>query len=286
MNRNSEKEILHHLKNGVSQLTPDHADRLWEQPVAPADGSEWYLDAAEKPPARRSRWISAVAACLVLCILSGVLFQAMPTASVCLDVNPSVMLEVNYRDRVTKATPCNEDAVEILGGMDLTGTDLDVALYAILGSMVHHGYLTSDTDTILVSVHSGNQGRADELESEVTDMVAQSLQKMIQAGEILSHQLEGDEMTPDESEAGCTPGKTAFIEDLVEKYPQLEEDDLEELTIDEIVSLLNEEKLDYSDYKEKGEDDDDWEEDDDDEEEEDEDDEDDDDEDEEDEDDD
>ena len=261
MSRNSEEQILQHLKNGISRLTPDDAGALWEQPVSPADGTEWYLDSVKKP-VRRSRWISALAACLVLCILSGVLFQSMPSASVCLDVNPSIMLDVNYRNRVTKATACNEDAAEILGEMDLSGTDLDVALYAILGSMVHHGYLTTDADTILVSVHSGNRSRADALEAEVTGMVSQSLRELIHAGEILSCQLSEDDLAADVSHSGCTPGKAAFIGDLLRRYPQLEEDDLEDLSIDEIVSLLKQEHLDYSDYSDE-DDEDDWDDDDD-----------------------
>ena len=46
-----------------------------------------------------------------------------------------------------------------------------------------------------------------------------------------------------------TPGKATFIEALKDKYPQLEEEDLEELTVDEIVSHLTQEGLDYSEYQ-------------------------------------
>ena len=207
-------------------------------------------------------------------MLSGALFQSMPTASVFLDVNPSVSLRVNYRDRVTKAVACNSDAEEILENMDLSGTDLDVALYAILGSMVHHGYLTADTDTVLISVHSSNLNRAEELESEVTDIVSQGLQQMIQAGEVISHQLEDQELIPDPDGPDLSPGKAAFIEALREKYPSLDEEDLEDMSIDEIISQLQEEGLDYSDDDDndhdrdddddQDDDDDDWDDDDDD----------------------
>ena len=246
MSQISDEKLLHHLRNGISRLTPDQADSLWDQPVTPADGSEWYLDPSVRKAPSHRRWIGAVAACLVLCLLSGICFQAMPTASVYLDVNPSVSLQVNYRNRVTKATACNQDAVEILEDMDLSGTDLDVAVYAILGSMVHHGYLTEDTDTVLVSVHSSNHSRADALEAQVTDIVSQGLQEMIQAGEVISHQLEDNEMIPDSSEPDFSPGKAAFIDGLKEKYPQLDDEDLEDMSIDEIVSQLEEDGLDYA----------------------------------------
>ena len=228
----------------------------------PADGSEWYLESASakhpKHP-KKKYLISAVAACLVLCFLSAFLFQLMPSASVYLDVNPSVMLKVNNRNRVTQATACNGDAVRILGDLDFRGADLDVALYAILGSMVHNGYLTESKDTVLVSVQCANTARANNLESKVTDVVSRDLKDMINAGEVLSHRVGANEAEKDNAEEQFSPGKTSFIKDLTEKYPQLDGDDLEDLTIDEIVSVLKGEDLDYSDYRRQNDDDEDHE---------------------------
>ena len=254
MSKTSDEKILKHIADGITQLTPDGAEELWAQPIAPADGSEWYLDSTvQKPHLKKKKYyIGTLAACLALCIISAALFQSMPSAAVYLDVNPSVELRVNYRNRVTTAIPHNSDAVEILEEMDLKGTDLDVALYAILGSMVHHGYLTDSTDTILISVHSANTNRANELELEVTDTVSKSLEQMINAGEVLSQQI--DQTNSDQS---STPGKTAFVEALKDQYPQLETEDLEELTVDEIVSHLKQEGLDYSEYQDDDEDNDD-----------------------------
>ena len=134
---NQDEKLLKHIERGISALTPDRGEALWDQPTAPAKGSEWYLDGTgQKPKAIR---YAALAACLILCLTATMLFRFMPSASVYLDVNPSVELKVNYSNRVTGAIPRNDDAEEILADMDLRGTDLDVALYAILGSMVHHG---------------------------------------------------------------------------------------------------------------------------------------------------
>ncbi len=252
MSQIPDEKLLHKLSDAVSQMVPDRAEELWEQPVTEADGSEWFLDstAAKRPKVAKKRYfISAVAACLVLCIVSAFLFPLMPSASVYLDVNPSVMLKVNYRNRVTEVSACNVDGEKILGDMDFSGADLDVALYAILGSMVHHGYLTESKDTILVSVQCANATRAKKLKTEVSSVVSDSLQNMINAGEVLSHQVEADDVHEEDDDTDFTPGKAAFIKELTEKYPQLEEEDLDDLTMDEIVSLLEKEDLDYSDYK-------------------------------------
>ena len=258
MNQIPEEKILHHIEKGISQLTPANGEILWNQPAAPATGSEWYLDGTSRKSRRVPTGYAVLAACLVLCLTVTMLFQFMPTASVYLDVNPSVELKVNYSNRVTGAVPRNEDAKEILADMDLRGTDLDVALYAILGSMVHHGYLTQAQDTILISVYSPNTTRAASLEVRVSDTVTQTLDKMIQSGEVLTHRLHDEDLNQKDDDA--TPGKSAFIDELEDKYPQLEEADLDSLTVDEIISLLEQENLDYSDYKDSDEDDEDDEE--------------------------
>ena len=45
-------------------------------------------------------------------------------------MNPGVELTVNRQEKVLSAAPTNEDAVDILDGMELKGTPLDVAMNA------------------------------------------------------------------------------------------------------------------------------------------------------------
>ena len=244
-----DEKIEQHLSDSIRKLTPDRSEQLWQQPVEQASGSEWFLDTGRQQKRTGKRYlIPAAAACLLLCIVSTLLFNLMPSAAVYLDVNPSITLKVNYRSRVTEAVACNEDAVTVLDGMDLKGTDLDVALYAILGSMVHHGYLSESKDTILVSVQSANTHRASELEEEVTAIVTQGLDEMIHAGEVLSQQVDTEDMEQEDTDKEFTPGKAVFIRQLRELYPQLKDEDLESMTVDEILALLNRENLDYSHY--------------------------------------
>ena len=247
MIHNREEEILDHIAHEITPLVPEFQEELWNRPVPSASSTEWYLDSSvsHTPGGSRKYLVSTIAACLVLCMFSVFLFQLLPSASIYLDVNPSVTLRVNYRNRVTKAVACNEDAEKILADMDLRGADLDAALYAILGSMVHHGYLTEAKNTVLISVHSGNENRAKELRAEVACIVNQNLDTMLCAGEVLSQEIDEQSMDPD---LNATTGKAAFIEKLKDEYPQLKKENLLNMTMDEIVSLLTKENLDYSDY--------------------------------------
>ena len=254
----SDEKILKNISDSVSKLTPDKAQEIWKKPVLLADEDPWYLDSestAKTKSKKRNSMLRVIAACLALCIFAGLMYGNMPSAAVYLDVNPSIVLDVNYRDRITGVRACNKDAEIVLGEMDLKGTDLDVGIYAILGSMVRHGYLTEAKDTVLVSVQCSNESRADKLQENVSGQVSESLRSLINAGEVLSQQV--DEEDEDEDDCSCTPGKTSFIEDLLKKYPQLKKYELQNLTMDEIVELLEKEDLDFSDYLDDDEDDDD-----------------------------
>ena len=255
MSHISDEKLLKHLFGAISDITPDLEDRLWDEPVTPADGSEWYLDTGgkyKKNQKKKNYFITAVAACCILCIISTCMFQFLPSASVYLDVNPSILLKVNNRDHVTKAEACNQDAKEILEDLDLRGTDLNVALYAILGSMVHHGYLTEYKDTVLVSVHSANTNRAAELEDSISVMITDDLKELINSGDVLTHSIDTDEISPSDNDTDATPGKDLFIQDLIKKFPELQSYPLNDMTMDEIIDLLDEKNLDYSGYKKSG----------------------------------
>ncbi len=114
------------------------------------------------------KWTTLVAACLAVMLLGGggVFYQqANAVASVVsLDVNPSIELKVNRSEKVLVCTPLNEDAKAILAdmgnGADLKGAKLDVAVNAIVGSLVRNGYLDSISSAIMISVEDKDTARA------------------------------------------------------------------------------------------------------------------------------
>ena len=116
----------------------------------------------------KRRWTSLIAACLAVMLLGGGLFYQRVNAVasvVSLDVNPSIELKVNRSEKVLVCTPLNEDAKAILAdmgnGADLKGAKLDVAVNAIVGSLVRNGYLNSISSAIMISVEDKDTARAE-----------------------------------------------------------------------------------------------------------------------------
>ena len=137
---------------------------------------------AKKTPAKIRRTLAA--ACLAAALLgggSGLHLQANAVASVVsLDVNPSIELTLNRSEKVLACTPVNEEAQAILadmdGGADLKGAKLDVAVNAIVGSLVRKGYLSSISSAIMISVEDSDTARAEKLQRELTNTVDSILQ--------------------------------------------------------------------------------------------------------------
>ena len=75
------------------------------------------------------------------------------------------------RKKVRTVTAQNEDAVQILDGMDLKGTDLKVAVNALLGSLVKHGYIGELANSILVTVENDDSQRGERLQTEIVEEI-------------------------------------------------------------------------------------------------------------------
>ena len=75
----------------------------------------------KKKNQRMKKWMQAMAACLAVLLLGGgVLVQQAHavTSVVSLDVNPSIELRVNSREKVVSCQPLNDEAAAVLADMD------------------------------------------------------------------------------------------------------------------------------------------------------------------------
>ncbi len=236
----------------MKSLVPEKAEELWQMDVPRADGNEWYLDGTGH---RRSgfhyiaRALSATAACLVVWMIAFYMIQLRTDATIYLDVNPSVELQINRREKVILARAANPDGEVILDNMDLKNTDLDIAMNAILGSMVRHGYLSEAENLILLSVDSRDTGRAEELQKRLTTDIDECLVSMLGEGTILNQTLEtAEELKNLSSEYQITPGKAYLLQRIIEKYPELSYKKLAEFTMNQLIPYLQENGVDPEEF--------------------------------------
>ena len=192
------------------------------------------------------KWTTLVAACLAVMLLcgGGVFYQqAHAVASVVsLDVNPSIELKVNRSEKVLACAPLNEDAKAILAdmsnGADLKGAKLDVAVNAIVGSLVRNGYLDSISSAIMISVEDKDTARAEKLQRELTSAVDGVLQTSEAKAAVLTQTLTQDAAREQQArENNISTGKAALVNRVLAINPSLKFDALAKLSVEELKDL-------------------------------------------------
>ena len=193
----------------------------------------------------KRRWTSLIAACLAVMLLGGGLFyqRANAVASVVsLDVNPSIELKVNRSEKVLVCTPLNEDAKAILADMSngaaLKGAKLDVAVNAIVGSLVRNGYLDSISSAIMISVEDNDTARAEKLQRELTSTVDGVLQTSEAKASVLTQTLTQDAGLEQQArENNISTGKAALVNRVLALNATLKFDALAKLSVEELKDL-------------------------------------------------
>lgn len=219
------EEIAGHLKSAMDILTPDVLDRI--DLTIPQEAYR------ERPKTlmlyRRMRTvINVAAACLCVAVLgSGVAaFQNSRIDSfVGIDVNPSIELSVNRNEKVLKAEALNADAVEILDDMNLKNVDLNIAVNAVIGSMVRHGYLEGTENAILVTVSNDDIQKAASLRQTVVGDIEVSLKEHSLEAVVYDQQASvTNAVKAIAEEYGISYGKAYFLQELIDENNLSEEE--------------------------------------------------------------
>lgn len=193
------------------------------------------------------KWMQTVAACLAVLLLGGgglLVQQAHAVTSVVsLDVNPSIELRVNSREKVVSCQALNQEAQAVLedmdGGRDLKGVKADVAVNAIVGSLVRCGYLDSLSSAILISVEDKDQARAQRLQQELTGAVDGALAAGDSQAAVLSQTVQQDKELEKQAKANnISTGKAALIRQAMALNGSLNFEGLAQLSVEELRDLI------------------------------------------------
>ena len=200
----------------------------------------------QRPRRRRSLAAYAVAACLALLLIGGsglglMYRQSNAVASVVsLDVNPSMEMRVSQSEKVLSVTALNAEAEEVLADLPLEGTDLNVAVNAVIGSLLRHGYLDSISSAILISVEDSDANRAARLQQSLSTEVGTALQNAQSGASVLSQTVTQDAGLDSLAQAnGVSVGKAYLIESIRGINSSLDFNDLAALSVEELKQMVS-----------------------------------------------
>ena len=234
-----ERELEQRLRTAVEHAAPDPLDRILAA-CGPQAGTVLPFEA----PKKKRRWAPlAVAAALVVMCCGAFGISSWRGANavdsvVMLDVNPSLSMTVSSKERVLSVTPFNQDAEVILGDMDLTGTDLDVAVNALIGSMLQNGYLSDIQNAILVSVENQDAAKSAQLQQHLTDTINSVFQGGSLEGAVLSQTVtESADLNALAQQYGISVGKASLIQEVIAQDSTLTFASLAPLSVNEIALI-------------------------------------------------
>ena len=123
-------------------------------------------------------------------------------------------------------------------GADLKGAKLDVAVNAIVGSLVRNGYLDSISSAIMISVEDKDAARAEKLQRELTSAVDGVLQTSEAKAAVLTQTLTQDAGREQQArENNISTGKAALVNRVLAINPSLKFDALAKLSVEELKDL-------------------------------------------------
>ncbi len=136
-------------------------------------------------------------------------------AIVALDVNPSLELEVNEREEVEEVHALNEEAEIVLGDMDLVDVDLDVAVNAIIGSMLQNGYLSAEQNSILISVDADDLREMEALKESVSGKVSELLDGSNIEASVITQSFEKEHVKHKAEKDNISAAKATLIDKII-----------------------------------------------------------------------
>lgn len=226
------------LYKTFQEITPDCLESIHEELKQRKD--EQFMVEMTKKKRQRYYMIPVVIVSMVIC-----LFILWPTSSkiyatVALDVNPSVELDIDDQHMIQKVKANNDDGQKIIGDMKLKGVDLEVGMNALIGSMLKEGYISELKNSLLISVTGDHQKENEVLRKELSDEIDQLLKNHHIDGSVVSLALEDDEnIDALASKYHISTGKAQLIKSLIAKNTQYTFEELKDLSVNELNILLS-----------------------------------------------
>lgn len=272
MKKFGKNKIREDLDRAVSEITPDIYESVSSERVGKASSP---LPGA---PRRRTtgRMIAVVlAVCICVSALAATLIlsrdsditgpsgeSSSPAVSgtestspiyegntiITIDVNPGIELTADPTDKVIAVRALNPEGQTVIGDMELVGTDLELAVNAITGSMVRNGYLVGTDGRILVSVICEDDARSQQLVSSLSGGINSAMQNSGVNAVILDsvYNSEQADISSLAESLSITYGKAALIKGISDKYPSLDVSSLASMSLWNITKLVSDEELDIS----------------------------------------
>ena len=225
---------MNEIKKAFTKITPHRLDDIKEELKS---RDENIVIETKKKKRRYLFALPVVALCTAMILMLLPATNAVQTV-VGLDVNPSVELNLNDDYKIVEVKTNNEDGKKIVGDMDLTGSDIEVGVNALIGAMLKEGYIDELKNSLLISVTGENEQENEKLRQQLSLNIEELLKASDINGSIVSQTISDKEIEALAKKYQISVGKAEIIQQLVAKNSLYTFDSLKDLSIHELNLLL------------------------------------------------
>ena len=237
------------LAEAVRRAAPEKLDDILKECEGRRMTDLTIVRETRKTSKKWAAFAGAAAAVLVLAVVGVFGYQSMfrVDSVIGIDVNPSIELKTSRSEKILAASPLNSDAEKILGDMNLKNVDLDVAMNAIIGSMLKNGYISDIKNSVLITVENPDSEKSAALQKKLAEEVNALLEQNSLEGAVVSQVLPEDKELRNLAEQyGISLGKASFIQDLIRQDSTLKFEDMAGLAINDLNLLAESKKVPMS----------------------------------------
>ena len=235
----NEKEILNRLKNSIEQAPIDILEKIKEgarEKMLRHDDITWQD--TSRFSFRKLMPYASIAAGFLLVFFGWQYQVRMPDSHIYIDVNPSVEIVTNRQDKVINILADNIDGERIVKNLDYKGKNIYQVTEEVLDRMMDEDYLNKNHEFLLLSVYNKNQKRAEEKKQSLDKKIHDHLEAKDLQPIVLLQKIDYTSTIEEYAKKhGISVSKMTFIRNLIILNPELQTEDLVNLSIENLVSL-------------------------------------------------
>lgn len=164
---------------------------------------------------------------------------ASDEAYLTIEINPSIEVVVNRRDKVVYASALNDDGEVLLAEADFEGRDIKVAVEFIIERAVELGYIDPGAEEITVSVAvlGRDKPKQEKLREKVCARFNQSFASRGMYGHARGKEFPAEIVTVAE-ELGISPERLMVVKQAMIFNPELTLEECLEMTVEDLIKTI------------------------------------------------
>nr|WP_300004030.1 hypothetical protein [Tissierella sp.] len=242
----TEKNILDKIKKSIDSRDTDILDNI---KVAPRTKMIKHDDITRQSGLidsfKKALPYASVAVIFLVAFLGWQFQTITPDSQVYLDVNPSVNFITNRQDKIIELHADNLDGQNVIAEIAYKGKSIEEVTKEILDKMIQRNHLEEDDDLVLLSVYNKNLEKGESQRASLDSLIHKHLNENNIRPIVLGQELNKEDIKNGiDTDYKISKSKSSFIKKLLKLNPDLKEEELKKLSLEELVKLFNRIDLD------------------------------------------